>query len=529
MSANGRVTLGVLLDSLGPDAVTAICLPGGRQVLVGAPIIHGASEPLAAAEGALLLVTGRPDPADIQQAAAAGVAAVVVRSLGTEGVSGSFVALAEAAGTAGIALLAAAPDLAWGQLYALVDALLAVVAPAANLGETTAADLFALANQVAARAGGAVAIEDLAMRVLAYSTVGGQRIDDLRREGILGRRVPEHPTHTEEYAAVLRSDEAVWSYEPREYLPRLGIAVRAGGEALGTIWVIEADTPLEPDTPQILAEAARNAAPHLARINLAADEARRTRDEWLGWLLRGVGPVGELATSFGLNPGEPVVVVTIGSGDGDVFTAGHAGDLLRTAYAAYRIRGAVGAVDGRAYAVVAADSTAPALRRITAGTLGQIEERLGGRWRAGVGRTVPSVVQAPLSARQAGEALRAMCGPFATGTVGGYEELSATLFLQEVVASMRTSPALLGEPLSALAQHDVRHSTNWVHSLRAWTAAHYDVAKAAEALSVHPNTLRYRLRRIGELVALDDPDIRLVLALQLRLGPALRPSTNEDR
>ncbi|MGW2222615.1 helix-turn-helix domain-containing protein, partial [Nonomuraea sp. NPDC001684] len=50
------------------------------------------------------------------------------------------------------------------------------------------------------------------------------------------------------------------------------------------------------------------------------------------------------------------------------------------------------------------------------------------------------------------------------------------------------------------------------------SAAHYDVPRAAEALSLHPNTLRYRLRRIGELIALDEPDVRLVLGLQLRLA-----------
>lgn len=533
MSADGRVTLGVLLDSLGAEAVTALCLPSGRQTLVGAPVIYGSDEPMIAFDGALLLVTGKPEAALLERAASAGVAAVVVR-----GGLGDPAPLVETARSTGVALLAAAPGLSWGQLYALVDALLAVVAPAADLGGVQAADLFALANQVATRVGGAVAIEDLAMRVLAYSTVGGQQIDELRREGILGRRVPEHPTHPEEYAAVLRSEEAVWSYEPREYLPRLAIAVRARGEALGTIWVVQADTPLEPDAAAVLAEAAKTAAPHLARISLAADEARRTRDEWLGWLLRGVGPVGELATSFGLHPDEPVAVVAIGTREAeprtaqstprrtDIFAATHAGDLLRTAYAAYRIRAAVGAVDGRAYAIVAAGSTAPLLRRITADTLGQITDRLGGEWRAGIGRTVGSVAQTPISARQAGEALRAMCGPFAGGEVGGHEELSAALFLLDVAGSMKTRPALLGEPLSLVVQHDARHGTDYVHSLRVWLAAHYDVPRAAETLSLHPNTLRYRLRRIGELIALDDPDVRLVLALQLRLGQVRASGTN---
>ncbi|GAA2313034.1 helix-turn-helix domain-containing protein [Nonomuraea roseoviolacea subsp. roseoviolacea] len=517
MSGQGRVTLGVLLDSLGAEAVTALCLPSGRQAMVGAPVIHGCDEPMTAFAGALLLVTGRPEASLPASAAEAGASAVVVRA----GL-GDAAALTEAARDAGVALLAAAPGLSWGQLYALVDALLALVAPASDPGG--AVDLFTLANQVATRVGGAVAIEDLAMRVLAYSTIGGQPIDELRREGILGRRVPEHPTHAEEYAAVLRCEEAVWSHEPREFLPRLAIAVRARGEALGTIWAIQGDEPLASDAAAVLAEAARSAAPHLARLSLAADEARRTRNEWMGRLLRGTGHVDELAASLGLHPDEPVRVVAAGEtgGRADVFAATHAADLLRTAYAAYRIGAAVGVVDGRTYAVVAAGAGTPLLRRVTADTLGRIAERLGGHWRAGVGRAVPSVAQVPAGARQADEALRALCGPLrgpcAAGEVGLHEELAAALFLMDAAASMRSGGALTGEPLSLVAEHDAGHGTDYVHSLRVWLAAHYDVPRAAETLSLHPNTLRYRLRRIGELIPLDDPDVRLVLGLQLRLA-----------
>ncbi|WP_214408991.1 PucR family transcriptional regulator [Sphaerisporangium fuscum] len=526
MSARGRVALGVLLDSLGEKTVSALCLPSGRQAMVGAPVIYGSDEPMSDFDGALLLATGTPEASLLERMAEAGATAVVVRA----GL-GDAAELTAAAKGAGVALLAAAPGLSWGQLYALVDALLALVAPAADLGGgVQAGDLFALANQVAARVGGAVAIEDLAMRVLAYSTIGGQRIDELRREGILGRRVPEHPTHAEEYSAVLRSDEAVWSFEPREYLPRLAIAVRAGGEALGTIWAIQADEPLASDAATVLAEAAITAAPHLARISLAADEARRTRNEWLGRLLRGAGPVDEPAAFFGLHPKEAVAVVAVGTREartrGDVFAATHAGDLLRTAYAAYRVRAAVGAVDGRTYAVVATGTGTPLLRRITADTLGQITHRLGGQWRAGIGRTAASIAQVPVSARQADEALRAMCGPFAGGGVGLHEELAAALFLMDAAASMRSGGTLTGEPLSLVAEHDARHGTDYVHSLRVWLAAHYDVPRAAETLSLHPNTLRYRLRRIGELIPLDDPDVRLVLGLQLRLGEIRASGTN---
>jgi DNA-binding PucR family transcriptional regulator len=55
-------------------------------------------------------------------------------------------------------------------------------------------------------------------------------------------------------------------------------------------------------------------------------------------------------------------------------------------------------------------------------------------------------------------------------------------------------------------------------TLRAWLDAHGDVARAAESLGVHPQTVRYRLAALRELLgdALDDPVARLETALALR-------------
>ncbi|WP_345763422.1 hypothetical protein [Diaminobutyricibacter sp. McL0608] len=183
--------------------------------------------------------------------------------------------LIAAAHAAGVALLAVDPALTWGELYTLISTLHAACSP----GETQFDDLFTLADQLAADIGGAVAIEDLSMRVLAYSTIEGQRIDDQRMEGILRRRVPRYTADAEEYLSVMRSEAAIWSHEPHEHLPRLAMAVRAHGQALGSIWVVQGDRPLKLEAAETLAEAARAAAPHLARINLAADEVRRHRDE----------------------------------------------------------------------------------------------------------------------------------------------------------------------------------------------------------------------------------------------------------
>jgi DNA-binding PucR family transcriptional regulator len=58
-----------------------------------------------------------------------------------------------------------------------------------------------------------------------------------------------------------------------------------------------------------------------------------------------------------------------------------------------------------------------------------------------------------------------------------------------------------------------------VDTLRAYLEAFGDVRRAAEVVAVHPNTFRYRIRRVGELsgIRLDDPTDRFIAELQLRL------------
>lgn len=71
----------------------------------------------------------------------------------------------------------------------------------------------------------------------------------------------------------------------------------------------------------------------------------------------------------------------------------------------------------------------------------------------------------------------------------------------------------VSNPLSKLVENDVL-----VASVSAWLEHGRNVPAAAETLSVHPNTLRYRLGRVREMTGLDlsDPDALLLTALLLR-------------
>jgi DNA-binding PucR family transcriptional regulator len=77
----------------------------------------------------------------------------------------------------------------------------------------------------------------------------------------------------------------------------------------------------------------------------------------------------------------------------------------------------------------------------------------------------------------------------------------------------------LSGPVSRLAEYDAKHRTFLVETLRAWLDAFGNVIEAAQAMWVHPNTFRYRLRRLVEIggIDLDDADTRLSVMLQLRL------------
>ena len=121
--------------------------------------------------------------------------------------------------------------------------------------------------------------------------------------------------------------------------------------------------------------------------------------------------------------------------------------------------------------------------------------------------------------------------PHASATDAGHPILG----LIRSIAAER--PEMLGGPIATLRRLDSAGRSDYIRSLRAFFDHAGDVPKAAEALLLHPNTLRYRLRRMQELTGLDlkDPTYRLVAELQLHIleyadvpGPPPTPGAPEQ-
>jgi sugar diacid utilization regulator len=77
---------------------------------------------------------------------------------------------------------------------------------------------------------------------------------------------------------------------------------------------------------------------------------------------------------------------------------------------------------------------------------------------------------------------------------------------------------ILEDTLQPLSEYDAEHGSELVATLRAYVRTHFNLTRSAEILSVHPNTVVYRLRRIRELGGRDpyDVDDLVILSLALR-------------
>ncbi|MEA2379184.1 MAG: hypothetical protein QOD13_3091 [Thermoleophilaceae bacterium] len=316
LPARTELSLATLVNEAGLGLLDVLVAPLGLDLAVARVIVAGATEPVPLQSGDLVLLLGtRPDAAQLQPlldlAVRAQAAGVVMRSAGA-----ASDAICAAAQAAGIALLCVRSEISWDRLYAIVDTAIASPPGLPEEGGVPLGDLFALADAVSALVGGPVTIEDVHSRVLAYSSALGP-LDEPRQQSILTRRTPERWVRKFRAAGVyhkfLTSDEVVRieEFASEGLRPRLAVAIRAGGEVLGSIWVAEGDEPLGPTSAAALSEAGRMAALHMVRQRAVEEVERLGRSEVLRALFDGTTPAAVLAGRLGIDPGLRIAVFTL--------------------------------------------------------------------------------------------------------------------------------------------------------------------------------------------------------------------------
>ncbi|MFD8692015.1 PucR family transcriptional regulator [Streptomyces sp. NPDC059651] len=514
----------------------AVLVPAGLDIGVRGVAVgdEGAARPF---DGCLVLVVGRPASSaeaarPVREAAGRGASGVVLRDTQGAAVAPEVLAAAE---ETGVALLTRAEWADWADTAALLRSALACARAGLDDGGPGitaggAESLSALAAAVAEYTGGSITIEDTRFRVLAHSATGPEA-DGLRRSTILGGRVPQWRVAELRRSGMLRalwtSRDVIHRAADADGPERLIIAVRGGPEVLGSIWAAADGRALSPHAAEALRRAAEVAAPLLVRHRLSESGAARRREVALRGLLHGDGDARTHAWSLGLSPDAACAVVVVERHGAGPAVGDRTLDVLALHAVSYRPSVQVLRDHDRLLALlpVGTGHERDALR--LARELAELAPSLpgGNPVLAGAGPVAATALGVRASCEEAALIVRVLRERVARDDgagADGYADAAAvgpSLDIARILDAVRPVWEAGGGPVHELVRADLASGGELVRTLAAYLDASGDVARAAARLVVHPNTLRYRLRRARERfgVDLDDRDTRLLITLAVRL------------
>lgn len=181
---------------------------------------------------------------------------------------------------------------------------------------------------------------------------------------------------------------------------------------------------------------------------------------------------------------------------------------------------------GRAYVVLLApeERSAVETRALVERIVARAVRAVGGELRVAVGPAWVALEDVPGARDVADQLLDLLPAHLSCGFA---DELGAEVFLDGVKRRLAGLDYSGRDPLRALVEHDGRKGTQLVRSLKTWLDRFGDTQATAEALGVHPNTLRYRVERALAISGVDASNPAQRLALHLRLWCADESSSRE--
>ncbi len=517
------VGLGQLLLALDATMVSLVDAPRGLDLPVGSAALIDSDDVrlgLASAAGSadvffLLGVTDDEALRWIEGQARGAPVAIFVKEP-----SDALVAKAVATGSA---VVAVEPRARWERLYQLVNHVLEHHGDPADLDSGT--DLFGLAQSLADRIHGMVSIEDAQSHVLAYSA-SNDEADELRRLSILGRAGP--PEHLEWIGQwgifdALRAGGEVVRVAERPELglrPRLAIGIhqppvgaRRPPVFTGTIWVQQGSQPLADDAEEMLRGASVLAARIMSRL-AARPSAHAWRVQQVLGLADGEpGDVAVIARELGLAADGSAALIGLDTADTGARHVRLA-DVLALSASAFRRDAQVASNGSRVYVLLPQTATTRSVTSWVRGTISALRSELGVQLRAAIAAPVAGLAGVAAARTEVDRVLDSAERHPILGQVTSLAEARTTVLLDEIVTLVGSEERLVDPRIIDLRAKD----PVLAETLRAYLDSFGDIAAAAQSLQVHPNTVRYRVRRIEKLLStsLADPELRLLFSLGLR-------------
>lgn len=519
--AETGVGLGQLLLALDATLVSLVEAPRGLdQPVASAALVDSDDVRLGLAAGAVaadvffLLGVGAPD-----------IITWLDRQLRTKTPAAIFVKepsddVVRRAVEARVAVVAVEPRARWERLFRLVNHVLEHHGD--RPGHDSGTDLFALAQSIADRTRGMVSIEDGQSHVLAYSA-SDDEADELRRLSILGRAgPPEYLQWLGQWGVfdALRAGSDVVRVEARPELglrQRMAIGIhlpatdrrRSPGFA-GTIWVQQGARPFADDAEAVLKGAAVLAARIISRLAATPSSHVRHVLDVLGLGDDDVD-IASVAKELGIPADGRAAVIGF-----DTSTAhSRLTDVLALSASAFHADAQVASQSSRVYVVLPRATKAAAVASWARGTIATLRSELALELRAVIAAPVTGLAGVASARVEVDRVLdSAARHPAAFGSVTSLAEARTTVLLDEIVTLVGANPRLVDPRVKELREAEPMLAD----TLNVYLDSFGDVAAAAKWLHVHPNTVRYRVRRIEQLLgtSLAEPDVRLLLSLSLR-------------
>ena len=305
--------------------------------------------------------------------------------------------------------------------------------------------------------------------------------------------------------------------------------MRAGDEILGSIWAAVRE-PLSEERARTFRDVGKLVALHLLGHGAGADVERRLRTDLVANVLEGGPGASEAASRLGLSRQPAVVLALALADDADsrqshqadrVAERSRIGDALAMHLSAAYPGSAVAIVGDVVYGIVPVTRSLDGAGRRTARVAGEFLDRTRAWARAmvGIGSVSTDWSGLPRSREGADRALRVLLANRTGKQVACIADVAVEAWLIDLRDLITKRGDQLTGPLARLLEYDKKHRACLVETIRAWLDAFGDVITASQAVNVHPNTFRYRLRRVTEVAEIDlaDADMRLALMLQLRL------------
>lgn len=432
-----------------------------------------------------------------------------------------------------VALLVAHDSADWTQVVALARAAVAGAAVDSVSGARLG-DLYAVANAAASITNGAASIVDPLGRVLGYSTLPGQPIDEMRRVTTLALQESEPPASDGDFKVAYSAKGAVVIASVDGGLDRLALAVRAGGELLGSIWVIDPGVSKRAAALKALDRMAPLIGLHMLHARSESDFGERRNGDLLRTLMQDPDHASFAAVKLGLEFASGLAVAAFSIVRPESGTLESVRDLQRlshlvTAVCDVHFTSSHSAViDSVVFALIPCEGSAPrTLHRRVIQEIGTSAQTISGLPFIGaVGGIAHRIEDLSESRSQALQVLHHLLHRQAAipRTQGGlvhaealFEDFRIPLTLLQIGQFIEDNGLDAGDQISDIQKYDAEHRTEYLNALRVYLAVNGSMSAMAAFLHIHNNTARYRRGRLVELFDLDleDPQLRLWLSLRL--------------